>query len=121
MKWCLACGAVQWGASSCEACGETYRADAKGFRDLYESYAGQLRRFVRRVAADRRLPESLVDTEGTAKNAPKRPAPPVNPDEVVPEEQPVKEEVIEVADARTAAWASFCQAILGSAEFQYIK
>jgi RNA polymerase sigma factor (sigma-70 family) len=64
MKWCLACGAVQWGASSCDACGHTYRAGALGFGDLYKSYARQLRRFVRRVAADRGLPESLVDTEG---------------------------------------------------------
>ena len=34
---------------------------------------------------------------------------------------PVKEEVIAAADPRTAAWASFCQALLGRAEFRYIK
>jgi hypothetical protein len=64
---------------------------------------------------------ALVDSEGTGKNAPKRPVPPQNPDEVVPVEEPVKEEVIEAADPKTAAWASFCQALLGSAEFRYIK
>jgi RNA polymerase sigma factor (sigma-70 family) len=64
MKWCLACGAVQWGWSSCEGCGDEYRIDPLAFRDLYKAYARQLRRFVRRVAADRGLPESVVDTEG---------------------------------------------------------
>ena len=59
-----------------------------------------------------------------AKDAPtdsKKPAPPVNPDEVVQVEAPVVEEVIRPRDARTAAWASFCQALLGSAEFRYVK
>lgn len=64
MKWCLACGAVQWGWSSCAACGDEYRIDPLGFRDLYKAYARQLLRFVRRVAADRGLPESVADTEG---------------------------------------------------------
>jgi hypothetical protein len=59
-----------------------------------------------------------------AKDAPtdsKKPAPPVNPDEVVQVEAPVVEEVIRPRDARIAAWASFCQALLGSAEFRYVK
>jgi hypothetical protein len=64
---------------------------------------------------------ALVESESTGKNAPKRPGPPQNPDEVVPVEEAVKEEVIEAADPKTAAWASFCQALLGSAEFRYIK
>jgi DNA-directed RNA polymerase specialized sigma24 family protein len=64
MKWCLACGAVQWGTNSCEACGDRYRTGPLGFRDLYKSYARQLQRFVRRVAADRGLSESLADTDG---------------------------------------------------------
>jgi DNA-directed RNA polymerase specialized sigma24 family protein len=34
------------------------------YGDLCKAYAGPLRRFVRRLAADRGLPESLVDTEG---------------------------------------------------------
>ncbi len=53
--------------------------------------------------------------------APKKPAPPVNPDEVPPVEAPVEEEVVRASDPKTAAWASFCQALLGSAEFRYIK
>jgi cytochrome c553 len=53
--------------------------------------------------------------------APKTPPPPVNPDEVIPVDTPVQEEVIKARDAKTAAWASFCQALFGSAEFRYIK
>ncbi len=65
-----------------------------------------------------RSPEAATDEPRTAA---KRPALPVNPDEVPPVEEPVKEEVVRAADAKTAAWASFCQALLGSAEFRYIK
>jgi RNA polymerase sigma factor (sigma-70 family) len=64
LMWCLACGAVQQEAGNCTACGDWQQAVALDFGDLYKSYAVPLRRFVRRVAADRGLPESLVDTEG---------------------------------------------------------
>jgi hypothetical protein len=52
---------------------------------------------------------------------PKKLAPPQNPDEVEQIEAPVKEQVIAAANPKTAAWASFCQALLGSAEFRYVK
>jgi hypothetical protein len=61
------------------------------------------------------------ETQAATGAARKRPAPPMNPDEVPPEEAPVQEEVVRAPDARTAAWASFCQALLGSAEFRYIE
>jgi hypothetical protein len=64
---------------------------------------------------------AAVDADTNANAATKRPAPPVNPDEVDQVEAPVKEEVIAAANPVTAAWASFCQALLGSAEFRYIK
>jgi hypothetical protein len=51
----------------------------------------------------------------------KKPAVPVNPDEVVQVEAPVVEEVIRPRSPEIAAWASFCQALLGSAEFRYVK
>ena len=51
----------------------------------------------------------------------KTPAVPVNPDEVVLEDAPVKDEVIHAKDPRAAAWASLCQALLGSAEFRYLR
>ena len=34
---------------------------------------------------------------------------------------PIQEEVIRPKDPKTAAWASFCQALIGSAEFRYLK
>jgi hypothetical protein len=53
----------------------------------------------------------------------KRPAPviPPNPDDIDPTDAPVNDEVIESKDAKTAAWARFCQALLGTAEFRYLK
>jgi hypothetical protein len=51
----------------------------------------------------------------------KAPAAVVNVDEAVPVEAPVKEDVIQASSPRSAAWASFCQALLGSAEFRYLK
>jgi mono/diheme cytochrome c family protein len=50
-----------------------------------------------------------------------QPIVPVNPDDIDPSDAPVKEEVIAVKDPKTAAWASFCQALLGAAEFRYLK
>ncbi|MBX9655826.1 DUF1553 domain-containing protein [bacterium] len=50
-----------------------------------------------------------------------KPAQPVNPDEADQSDTPVNEEVIQARDARTAAWASYCQAILSSVEFRYVK
>jgi hypothetical protein len=50
----------------------------------------------------------------------KKPAPPENPDEVVQGDEPVEEEPLPQVDPRTAAWASFCQALLGTAEFRYV-
>ncbi|MBI2825254.1 MAG: PSD1 domain-containing protein [Planctomycetia bacterium] len=50
----------------------------------------------------------------------KKPAPPPNPDDVV-EDEPVVEETIQPTNPAAAAWASFCQAVLGSAEFRYLK
>jgi hypothetical protein len=38
-----------------------------------------------------------------------------------PTATPAPEEVIRPADPRTAAWMSFCQALVGSAEFRYLK
>jgi RNA polymerase sigma factor (sigma-70 family) len=65
MKWCVECGALQSGSDSCQVCGSGYERFAPlGFEDLYKAYARPLRRFVRRLAADRGIPESLADTDG---------------------------------------------------------
>jgi hypothetical protein len=45
----------------------------------------------------------------------------VNPDEIVNTDEPLKEDTVQAADARTAAWASLCQALFGTAEFRYLK
>ena len=41
-----------------------------------------------------------------------------NPDRAT---EPVKEEVVRARDPKAAAWASFVQALFGSAEFRYLK
>jgi hypothetical protein len=48
-------------------------------------------------------------------------AAPANPDEADQTDEPVAEEVILAPNPRVAAWGSFCQALLGSAEFRYLK
>lgn len=60
---------------------------------------------------------------GATNGAAAKPAPiiPPNPDDIDPTDVPVKEEVVEAKDPKTAAWASFCHALLGSAEFRYLK
>jgi Protein of unknown function (DUF1553) len=50
-----------------------------------------------------------------------KPKPPPNPDDIDRSEGDVKEEKIEAKDPKAAAWASFCQALLGTAEFRYLK
>ena len=45
----------------------------------------------------------------------------VDPDQVVEEAAPEVEETITFAHPQQAAWASFCQALFGSAEFRYLK
>jgi hypothetical protein len=56
-------------------------------------------------------------SEATTK---KKPAP-KNPDEADQSDEPAVEEVIQPASSQAAAWASFCQALLGSAEFRYLQ
>ena len=44
-----------------------------------------------------------------------------NPDDVAQEEEAPVEELIVAKDAQTAAWHSFIQALIGSAEFRYVR
>lgn len=53
--------------------------------------------------------------------AAKPPVVPVNPDDIDPTDEPVKEENVAAKDATTAAWFSLCQALLGTVEFRYLK
>ena len=56
-------------------------------------------------------------SEATAKKKPV----PQNPDEADQTDEPAAEELIQPASTQHAAWASFCQALLGSAEFRYLQ
>jgi len=66
---------------------------------------------------------SSTGNDTTANTPPAKPkaAPPVNPDQDVLEDAPVTEEVIQASNPKTAAWASFCQVLIGTAEFRYLK
>ncbi|MBS0265696.1 MAG: PSD1 domain-containing protein [Planctomycetes bacterium] len=72
-------------------------------------------------------PPPATPTGGAATAAPRpapaRPAPtvPVNPDDPVPEDDAPVEKSHQPTDPRVAAWVSFCQALLGSAEFRYLR
>jgi hypothetical protein len=52
--------------------------------------------------------------------AEKKKKPPANPDEADQTDEPLAQEAIEPSSPRAAAWASFCQALFGSAEFRYL-
>lgn len=56
-----------------------------------------------------------------SKAKPKQPAAPPNPDEVERTDDTAREEVVKAADSRSAAWADLFQALIGSAEFRYLK
>ncbi|MES2789574.1 MAG: PSD1 and planctomycete cytochrome C domain-containing protein [Planctomycetota bacterium] len=67
------------------------------------------------------LAAGQVAAETPAAAAPKKPPVVIDPDEIIPVDAPVTEITIKPANAKTAAWASFCQALLGTAEFRYLK
>ncbi len=46
---------------------------------------------------------------------------PANPDEADQADEPVREQVVRVPDARTAAWHALAQALFSSAEFRYVQ
>lgn len=54
-------------------------------------------------------------------STPRSTAVPANPDLIDQTDEPVADEVIRPASPKAAAWGSFIQALLGSAEFRYVK
>ena len=48
-------------------------------------------------------------------------AEPINPDQIPRDEESAKDDVIEPTDPQYAAWVSFCQALLGTVEFRYVR
>ena len=70
--------------------------------------------------------ETASQGQGEANNpaAPKKPetvAAAVNPDDPVPGDDSAEAQPNQPADSRMVSWASFCQALIGSAEFRYLK
>lgn len=61
------------------------------------------------------------EASSTAPAVKPKPAPPANPDKAGQADEPARDESLKPANPRTAAWASFCQALLGSAEFRYLR
>lgn len=57
----------------------------------------------------------------TDANKPKPPPVVPNPDDIDRSEGEVKEETVVATDPKVAAWASLCQALLGTAEFRFLK
>jgi cytochrome c553 len=65
-----------------------------------------------------KAPEATKTTEASQAKAA---AVLVNADEADQTDAPIVEKIVEPNDPQVAAWASFCQALLSSAEFQYLK
>ncbi len=80
---------------------------AKAYVKEYEAVAGTLP-----------APKPVVAPPVKKKNAAATPA---NPDEAERGGETAVEQSIQPADPRVAAWASFCQAILASAEFRFVR
>jgi hypothetical protein len=72
------------------------------------------------AVADEPAPRAVATVADAGTGDAKRP-PPINADQEVPVEVAVKEDVIRPSSPRAAAWASFCQALIGGAEFRYLR
>ncbi len=82
--------------------------------------------FKQELLAKGAKPQAVAQGAGAGDDSPEaatdaKPVVPVNPDDIDRSEGAVKEEKIEARDSRVAAWANFCQALLGTAEFRYLK
>jgi hypothetical protein len=89
-------------------------ARATAFVGEYESDYGRLM-----AAAPREKPTRVKTTGAPNPEAPA--APPANPDEIDQTGEPIVEDVVHPRDARAAAWLALIQAVVGSAEFRYLK
>ena len=93
-------------------------ARARDFVAAIESDSGRLLASEPEPAQPGPQPAAVVADAGTGGS---KTPPPINPDQVVPVEVPVVEETVRPSSPRAAAWASFCQALIGSGEFRYLK
>jgi hypothetical protein len=81
-------------------------------------YAAAVEQVDASVAAAR---STSAPSQPMASNSKPKKKPPKNPDEADQTDDPVAEELIAPSTPTAAAWASFCQALFGSAEFRYLK
>jgi hypothetical protein len=94
---------------------------ALGYLAEYETGASELL-----AAAQSSTPRSAAiaaasPDESAAANSGAKKKAEDNPDDIEQSDELVKEESIQASSPELAAWASFCQALLGSAEFRYLK
>ncbi len=66
--------------------------------------------------AGRKLPKRVATNASNAQAAAI-----INPDQVPRDEDQVNDDVAQPTDPQHAAWVSFCHALLGSAEFRYVR
>lgn len=82
-------------------------------------YESEAEKVLTVLAADK--PENKVAEAGNADAKATESALPPNPDDIDRSEASAKEETIRPSTPKAAAWASFCQALLGTAELRYLK
>ena len=92
---------------------------AQAYLADYEATTSSLIAEAAAVKAAAELQVAVADTpaEGTNGTTP----PIIDPDQADQSDAPVVEEEIQIANPKTAAWTSLCQALLGSAEFRFLK
>ncbi len=94
---------------------------ARFYLSEYAALAGTLQAEQFAKAAIPTLPADALTVIAAAKpNANASNAQVVNPDDVEQTEEVVADDVIQAKDPQTAAWASYLQALLGTAEFRYV-
>lgn len=90
--------------------------------DAFAAQADAVATSETRVATDSQKPDTAVtDVNSALAAAQAQAAQLANPDDVAQEEEVVVEAPIVARDANTAAWHSFVQALVGSAEFRYVR
>jgi len=86
---------------------------------LRSTDSSPVQRPVKSQVAQKSKPVQVVAAGATG--APPKPAANPDPDAVVLVEADRSDKPLPPLDPRTAAWAAFCQALLGSAEFRYLR
>ena len=92
---------------------------ASNYLTEYETAAREV--LVPKLAQPARKPGKKATTATRPESATTNSVPTTDADQKDRTDDPDKEEALEPTDPKHAAWISFCQALLGSAEFRFIK